>query len=154
MLLFFRNEEKNNREEAKGRGQISVRGGWSWERQRLNGGSAHESLVNPLSWMLKAVPWSCVQRLRDGAEQDLGEGREESEDVRGGGEDVEKTQNSSRAEEGEDAFSLIRREHERKLKQHTHTPPLLHTLTPQKKKQQIHHTDFFMVWQSSDKIIR
>lgn len=32
------------------------------------------------------------------AEEDLGEGREESEDVEGGGEDVEK-QNSCRAEE-------------------------------------------------------
>lgn len=77
-----------------------MRGGWSWERQRLNCCSARESLVRPLSWMLKAVPWPCVQRLRDGAEQDLGEGREESEDVEGGGEDVEKNQNSSRAGEG------------------------------------------------------
>jgi len=46
-----------------------------------------------------SVPWSCVQRLGDGAQQDLGEGREESKDIEGGGEDVEE-QNCYRAEEG------------------------------------------------------
>lgn len=53
----------------------------------------------------------------------------------------------------EDGFSLIRREHEGKLKQHTntHPPSAPHPHPPEKK---IHHTDFFMVWQSSDKIIR
>lgn len=85
-----------------------------------------------------------------GAEQDLGEGREESEDVEGGGEDVEKTK-QLQGRGREDGFSLIRREHERKLKQRTHTPSAPHPHPPEKK---IHHTDFFMVWQSSDKIIR
>lgn len=45
----------------------------------------------------------------------------------------------------EDGFSLIRREHEGRLKQHTnaHPPSAPHPHPPEKK---IHHTDFFMVW--------
>lgn len=89
------------------------------------------------------------------AEEDLGEGREESRDVEGGGGRCGQNKTVPGQRKG-GWFRLIRREHERKLQEHTHahtcTHPLLHTLTPQRKK--IHHTDFFMVWQSSDKIIR
>lgn len=67
-----------------------------------------------------------------GAEQDLGEGTEESEDVEGGGEDVEKTK-QLQGRGREDGFSLIRREHEGELKQRTHTPSAPHPHPPEKK---------------------
>ena len=153
LLLLFPSERKRKimvRRQREGR-QIYVQRGRSWERQRLCCCVAQESLMNLCLGCWKLFLGHACKGLWDGAEQDLGEGREESEDVKGGGEDVEKTK-QLQGRRREEAFSLIRRTWEKAQIAHAHTPPLLHTLTPQKKK--IHHTDFFMVWQSSDKIIR
>lgn len=45
---------------------------WVWERDRLY------CCISSVMDAESSVPWSCVQRLGDGAQQDLGEGREES----------------------------------------------------------------------------
>lgn len=60
------------------------------------------------------------------AEQDLGEGREESEDVEGGGGRRGKNKTVPGQKKG-GWFRLIRREHEQKLQEHTHTHTRMHT---------------------------
>lgn len=94
-----------------------------------------------------------AKAIRWGQSRTWGKEEKRAKMLRGWG-DVEKTK-QLQGRGREDGFSLIRRTREKAQSStytRAHTHPLLHTLTPQKKK--IHHTDFFMVWQSSDKIIR
>lgn len=131
LLLLFSSEIKRKMRVRRQRGRMCVCGGWSWERQRQFCSIAHRSLINLCLGCWKLLLGHACKGCETEAEQDLGEGREESKDVEGGGEDVEKPKQL----QGRGGFSLIRREHGGELEQHTHphacTHPLLHTLTPQ-----------------------
>lgn len=127
-FVFFRNEEKNKVEEAKGGKSVPKEAGAGQGR----GCAAQGSLIN-LCLMLNAAPWSCVQRGWDGGRGGPGgRKRREQRCWRGWGK-MWKKQNSSRAEEGR-MEHLIRREHEQKLQEHMHAHTLCSTPSPPREK--------------------
>lgn len=121
-FVFFRNEEKNNGKEAKG-ANLCLR---SLELGKTEAVQLREVSSSSVSCWTLLLGHACKGDEME-AEQDLGEGREESEDVEGGGGRRGKNKTVPGQRKG-GWFRLIRREHEQKLQEHTHTHTHAHTL--------------------------
>lgn len=61
-LVFFRNEEENLKVRRQSGANLCV-GRLELEKTETVLLYSSQKSHQPLSWMLKAVPWSCVQRL-------------------------------------------------------------------------------------------